>query len=162
MRNLRLEGRERWNYQTLYKLQNTLLLQIAAVVWGEQQDPWVAGRLFRHCCKLWAPPVGILVLLWGLKQLLSFACWEGRITVLLQLLGGVSFQVICTWLFRLPAAVYLGFCSTARQMGEAGVVWGFRVWIKDYCTAGCAWKAGGEAELEAHSHPLLMIPKEVS
>lgn len=61
---LGLECREQWNYQALYNLQNMLSLQISAVVWGQQEDPWAAGRLLRHCCRLWAPPVGIWLLLW--------------------------------------------------------------------------------------------------
>lgn len=43
-------------------------------------------------------------------------------------------------------------------------MWGCGVWVRDYCSAGCAWWAGGEAEFEtsvAHSHPLPMIPEEV-
>lgn len=42
-------------------------------------------------------------------------------------------------------------------------MWGFGVWLRDYCTAGSAWWGGGKAEFEvsvAHSHPLLMIPKK--
>lgn len=44
-------------------------------------------------------------------------------------------------------------CSKAKGGGRS---WGgFGVWIMDYCTAGCAWWARGEAQFEAsvaHSH----------
>lgn len=74
--NLRLEGRERGKYQTIYKLQNMLSLQTASAVPSKRMCPCALGRSLGLCCSLWAPPVAIWLLVWGLKKLLSFFCWE--------------------------------------------------------------------------------------
>lgn len=160
--NLRLEGRKWWNYQRLYKVQNMLLVQISAVVWGKQEDPWAAGRLLRHCCKLWAPSVGVWLLLWDMIS--CFPLLAGK--------SGSHFYPSCSVVslsrWFVPGCLgspllYIWVFALQESKGKAGVVWRFGIWIRDYCTAGCAWWGGGKAEFEvsvAHSHPLLMIPKK--